>query len=99
MYGFRLLTATGLRRGDLLAIQPKRDIIEGVLYIRESLNGLSEITKGKIKNAVRALVINETCAEIIKGQTELLKSKRIQSKYLFPDRYGQIQNANSFYDR
>ena len=96
---FRFYTATGLRRGELIAIQTKRDLENGILYIRESVNKYQELTDGKNTNAKRVLKLNNIELNIIKDQLSLLKTNGIKSKYLFPNEKGERINPSTIYKK
>ncbi len=85
---YRLYIVLGPRPGELIAAQTKRDLKDGVLNIRESININHELTRGKNKNARRRNILHEIANGIIEDQKAMLKSEGLISKYLFPDKDG-----------
>ena len=85
---YRFYVASGLRRGELIAIQPDRDIIGNTLSLKESVNRFREITEGKNKNAQRTFVLDGILQGIIRDQKELLKKNNIKTQYLFVNTFG-----------
>ena len=85
---YRLYIVLGPRPGELIAAQTKRDVKDGSLIIRESINIDHELTGGKNKNARRKNVLHEIAQGIIEDQKAMLKAEGPISKYLFPDQDG-----------
>ncbi len=96
---FRFFVVTGLRRGELVALQLKRDYDAdtNMLYIRESVNKYNELTKGKNANAVRNFYLYDIAQKIITEQQKMLKESGLISMYLFPAKSGEISNSNRIY--
>lgn len=98
IHAFQFILATGLRRGELLALQTKRDWIGNTIHIRESINRLDHITSGKNDNANREFILSDTAMNVLLDQMNLLARKNIKSKYIFPNMHGERIRANGLYD-
>lgn len=97
LHAFRFYVAVGLRRGELIALQRERDIVNGACYIRESVNKYNKVTDGKTKNAQRTIVLTPLAQSIIDDQTDMLRRMGIKSKYLFCTKYGERIYPNAIY--
>ncbi|MBU5419965.1 tyrosine-type recombinase/integrase [Acetanaerobacterium sp. MSJ-12] len=99
IYAYRLLAATGLRRGELCALNRKRDLKKGRLSTSHSINRFGEETEGKTKNSTRDFLLWGIAQEIIDDQLRMLKERGIVSPWLFPDEDGQRLNPTKLYDQ
>ena len=98
-YAFRFFVVTGLRRGELIALQKDRDLSGNKLTIRESVNKFSHITEGKTENARRDMILGSLALSIIEDQDTMLKKAGIKSDYIFCNKFGERICPNSLYNR
>ena len=89
VHAFRFQCALGLRPGELLALE-WNDVQNNVLNIQRSVNKFGVITAGKTKNAQRSCIVPEVALDILKEQRDMLKLNGVESKYIFPDRDGDM---------
>ena len=83
---FRFAILTGLRPGELLALQWS-DIKGNVITIRRAVNHDGEITQGKNRNANRSFRLSDRAVAVLADQR-----KKILSPYVFPDKNGRLTN-------
>lgn len=87
---FRFLALTGLRRGELCALQLKRDYDKDSITIRESISHEGYLTDGKTKDAHRTIYLGDLAKDIIhKHEMQLMKIGKRNRTYLFCNEYGQ----------
>lgn len=87
---FRFLALTGLRRGELCALQLKRDYFGDYIVIRESISHKGYVTDGKTADAQRSVYLGDLAKEAIhKHELQLLASGRRNRMYLFCNPAGQ----------
>lgn len=96
---YRFHAVVGLRPGEMLAIQIKRDIIDGYLYIRESLNSDNILTNGKNENALRKIFITPLMQSLIDAQMEQYRKSGIITPYLFATEEGDQTTQYIYRDR
>ena len=96
IHAWRMLVATGLRRGELCGLRDE-DVHDGLLTIRRSVNTANEITLGKNDNARRTMVLTSVAQSILADQRAMLLSRNISSPWLFPDPFGERADPNSLY--
>lgn len=95
---FRFGVVTGLRPGELIGLKWS-DIRESTLYIQRSINVNNEITRGKNDNARRTLYLTSIAINILSDQKAKLKEIRIESDYIFCDKYGDFIQERNYYKR
>lgn len=91
---YRFAVVTGLRFGELLALQ-RRNIVDGVLLVRGSVNESGVMTRGKNENAVRDIVLPPIALTILHDQFEMLKANSINSSFIFPNKKGTVSNQST----
>lgn len=91
---WRFLTLTGLRRGELCALQKVRDYNQetGMITVRESVSHEGLLTDGKTENAERTIYL----ADLARAQLEAHRKAQIEAgmnpdetTYLFTDGDGR----------
>lgn len=95
---FKFILVTGLRRGELLALQTKRDWTGKTIHVRESINRLDLVTPGKNDNSNREFILSDTAMDVLLDQMNLLARKNIKSKYIFPNMHGERIGSNVLYN-
>lgn len=98
IYAWRMLVATGMRRGELCGLRME-DIQNGEISIKRSINRFQEETYGKNNNARRTIKITALVQKILFGQKEYLCKMGIISTWVFPDEYGECANPITIYTR
>lgn len=98
VYAFRFQLLTGLRPGELLALQ-RGDIKGGILTIRRSVNQLGEITAGKNENARRTFALTPQAQKILQAHYSMIAQLGIVSQWIFCDPYGRITKLQTYYDK
>lgn len=93
IYAWRFLVATGLRPGELIALN-RDSVRNGILYVRHSVNYFGEVTRGKNQNAIRQFVLTPLALQILADQAAMLKRLGIVSPYLFTSTAGQRIQSN-----
>lgn len=78
IYAYRFQIVTGLRPGELMGLRPE-DCADDVIYVKQAININGETTKGKNKNARRAVQLTETAKKIISDQIKFFG----KTKFLF----------------
>lgn len=96
---FRFLVATGLRRGELVALQKDRDLDGNNLTVRESVNKYLELTPCKTQKSRRKICLTDIAMKILDEQFKMLESLNIESEYIFPNTYGLRTDPNTLYKR
>ena len=76
IYAYRFQVLTGLRPGELLALE-WQDIHGNEVRIARSINDYNQITTGKNENAVRHFILSETAADILRRQRQLSDTPRV----------------------
>jgi integrase len=87
VYAYRFQVITGLRPGELIGLKWK-DIQNNQVSLQRAINVNGETTKGKNENAVRVFELTQTAKEILQNQRDLMDENKIESVYVFPDKYG-----------
>lgn len=82
IYHFRFILLTGLRKGELIALQTSRDFDGIYLNIRESLNSF-EITQGKTASAQRRIRLNPLALDQIQQHHAMRRDLGKTSPALF----------------
>ena len=98
IHAFRLAVVLGFRRGEVCGLM-RSDLEKDVLTIRRAINNMNIETRGKNKNARRAVKLPKLAQSIVADQLAMLKSLRIVSPWLFPDENGERLDSNHFYKR
>ena len=94
IYAYRFHVLTGLRPGELAGLKWS-DIRDGNVYLRRSINILGETTTGKNQNAQRNFALNIFTSAIIAEQKKQLAELKIESEYVFCDKWGDpLKSAN-----
>ena len=99
IHAFRFLVTVGLRPGELCELQRRNQGDCCAISVHGSFNRFSEHTHGKTRNAVRTFILPSLGTKILADQAQMLKEKRIISKYLFPDRDGDQLTSRELYKR
>lgn len=95
---YRFEVLTGLRPGEVIGLR-KTDLLNGVLYVRGSINRYGERTTGKNENAVRSFVLHPLAMQVLARQDALLKEFGIVSPVLFPNELGLPIAQATYYKR
>lgn len=90
-YCFQFLLVTGMRPSEACGLKYS-DIKQGKIIISETRTRL-DVSDGKTKNATRTLDVNEIMLDIINLNKAYLKSKSIESDYIFPTKEGYASNS------
>ncbi len=98
IHAYRFAVASGLRPGELIGLEWS-DIIDDVVYLKQSINTNNEKTKGKNENAVRQFALNELQKSILAEQQSMLRKNKIISNYVFCTIYGTHIKEKHLYDR
>lgn len=87
---WRFLAVTGIRRGELCALQLKRDYDGDYIDIKESISHEQIVTSGKTAEAQRHIRLGDLAKECIrKHEMQLMQIGRRNRKYLFCDENGE----------
>lgn len=97
IHAYRFAVLTGLRPGELRALEDKTDIRGAKVTIRGAINIHDEITQGKNNNARRSFLLSEHAKEELSAQRAMLKHFGIVSPYLFPAPDGSPMKHDHFY--
>lgn len=92
-HAVRFILATGLRRGELLALRWS-DIKDGWLHVERSLSPSGVELPPKTITGIRRIKLGETAKGILKDQREQLAKERIASEYIFPGEHGKPIRPN-----
>lgn len=95
---YRFEVATGLRPGEMKGLK-WADIDGNKVSLKRSINYKNETTTGKNKNAVRSFYLNSTSMMILEMQKKLMEHLKIESEYVFPNKYGEAANQSSYSKR
>jgi integrase len=90
-YCFQFLLISGMRPSEACGLKYS-DIKKNKITISETRTKM-DVSDGKTKNAVRTIEITPIMLDIINLNKSYLKSKDIESLYLFPTRDGFASNA------
>lgn len=86
---FRLAVVTGLRPGELLALEWKH-VSGNKILVRGSINKYGQLTDGKNKNAIREEPMTALAKSILDAQKKQLKNAGVISNYVFPRENGFV---------
>lgn len=89
IHAYRFAVITGLRPGELLGLQDRRDIDGRYCTIRESVNIHGILTSGKNERARRSFMMPDAALKELDAQRAMLRAAGIISPYLFPDPDGE----------
>ena len=89
IHTYRFCVITGLRPGELVGLQDKRDIHSKYCSIREAVNVHGETTRGKNRRARRSFILPDAALKEIDAQRAMLRAAGIISPYLFPNPDGE----------
>jgi integrase len=92
IHAWRLLVATGLRRGELAGL--RREDVTNVITIKRSINQQREETHGKNDNARRTMALTSIAAGILDDQRAMLDRLGIESDWIFPNQYGECSDPS-----
>ncbi len=95
---YRFQVITGLRPGELFGLQ-WRDISDGVVHLRRSINEYNETTDGKNENARREFALNIISNSILEAQRKLDEALEYESEYVFARTDGSHLTQPYYYDR
>lgn len=84
---FRVMLLCGLRPGECIGLQ-ERDIKDGVLMIRRSINEAGEITEGKTKNARRDVPLPPMAARLLEETIRRNHQAGFGTPWVFCNYYG-----------
>ncbi len=97
IFAFRFAVVTGLRPGELLALQNSNiNLRTRVCNVKGSVNVYGEHTEGKNKNAIRSFVLPQIAVDILKEQRAMLKKTGMISNYVFPGLDGQCSKQSIY---
>ena len=88
---FLTMLLCGLRPGEALAIK-RNDIQGSVLYVNRAINGSNEITRGKNKNAHRAVPMPELACRIIQDTIKRNDELGLNTEWVFCGYNGEAGN-------
>lgn len=95
VYAYRFAVATGMRPGEIIALQWS-DIKDDRLTISRSINDYDEITRGKNANARRVIKLSGIAKKILQEQREMLNRQGKIGKYVFLSRDGGYINQQVY---
>lgn len=88
LHAVRFILATGLRRGELLALQWS-DIRDGWLYVERAISQYGVELTPKTATSIRRIKLGEVARGILQDQRNQLAAERIASEYIFPGEHGR----------
>lgn len=77
-----------MRPGEIIGLE-RKDISAGTVHLKRSINVDCDETSGKNDNARRSFVLTPVAQAALALQFAMLKKYQIESKYVFPDKYGE----------
>ena len=92
-HAVRFILATGLRRGELLALR-WTDIRDGWLHVERSVSQAGVELPPKTITGIRRIKLGETAKGILQEQRTQLAKERIASEYIFPGDHGRAVRPN-----
>ena len=95
IYAFRFAVLTGMRPGEIVGLQ-RKDIKDGIVHIKRSVNIYGETTSGKNDNARRTFELSPIAADTLKKQYEFMALKGIVSPYVFPSLNGECTKQRTY---
>lgn len=90
LHAWRFQVITGLRPGELYALQNEDITPDGMITISRSVNVRRDITDGKNRNARRTFLLPRLAQEILADQKAYLRELGIISPYIFPNTDGNV---------
>lgn len=96
IHAYRFAVITGLRPGELLGLQDRRDIDGRYCTIRESVNIYGAITSGKNERARRSFMMPDAALKELDAQRAMLRAAGIISPHLFPAPDGERPSYHIF---
>ena len=97
IHAYRFAVLTGLRPGELRALEDKNDIQGRKVTIRGAINVRDEVTQGKNENAQRTFQMSALAEAEANAQRAMLRRYGIVSPYLFPAPDGGHLVHKNFY--
>ena len=97
-HSINFLLLTGLRRGELLALQ-WTDIADGWISITRSLSPYMEVTRPKSNAGCRRFLLPKAAQQVLDAQKQQLVMEDIQSDYVFPNLNGTAMNPRNYSQR
>lgn len=97
IHAFRFALITGLRPGELTALEEGRDICGNICAIHDAINIHGERTGGKTKNAIRTFIIPKRGMTELEKQRKMLRDAGIISPYVFPGEDGDFLKYVTYY--
>ena len=94
---FRLAAIVGLRRGEITALR-WQDITDTAITVNGAVNGRGDETRGKTKNAIRAIALSDHARSILNAQREMMTAAKVISPWVFPDKSGKRETPRQFYE-
>ena len=92
--GFLVMLLCGLRPGELLGIK-RTDVQGSILLVNRAINGSNEITRGKNKNAHRAVPMPELACRIIQDTIKRNDELRLNTEWVFCGYNGEAGNQRA----
>ena len=97
IHAYRFAVLTGLRPGELRALEDKNDIQGTRVTVRGAINVHDEATQGKNNNARRTFQLSSRAKREVEAQRTMLRQYGIVSPYLFPAPDGGCLVHKNFY--
>ena len=97
IHAYRFAVLTGLRPGELRALEDKNDIQGTRVTVRGAINVHDEATQGKNNNARRTFQMSNLATAEVDGQRAMLRQCGIVTPYLFPAPDGGPMKHDHFY--
>lgn len=97
IHAWRFYVLTGLRRGELAALQ-YADMTDVRVAISRSVNRFNHVVPVKSKRSKRAFALNDLMRQVLADQRSMLRRMGIISPWVFPSPDGDHANPNSIYD-
>ena len=97
IHAYRFAVLTGLRPGELRALEDKNDIQGTRVTVRGAINVHDEATQGKNNNARRTFQLSGRAKREVEAQRTMLRQYGIVSPYLFPAPDGGCLVHKNFY--
>lgn len=92
---FRFLMLTGLRRGELPPLQTERDMLDDVIYVRQSLSHEGILDTPKSRDSERSIRLSQLALDQIALHLRHRAEFGIESRYIFSASDGGMLSARS----
>jgi integrase len=97
IHAWRFQLLTGLRPGEVAGLEREKDLRELILLIQRSINQHNEETRGKNRNARRAMILTRQALAVLEAQRRMLEELNITSKWIFPSDDGSAMRPTESY--